>query len=81
MDAKAIAGQLRIRINNDKAHFKGQLPERFAIAWHAYLLAVVEWGVIDQGTCDQLLRLLPAVEDDPSIAIALGREDPDETTR
>lgn len=78
MDSKAITEQLRIRLNNDRAYFKGQIPERYAIAWHGYLLAVVEWGVIDQGQCDELLRLLPKVEDDPSIAIALGREDPDE---
>lgn len=81
MDTKAIAEKLRIRINNDKAHFKGQIPERNAIAWLAYLAALAEWGIIDFDTLDELRRLLPEVEDDPAVAIALGREDPDESSR
>ncbi len=81
MDAKAIAEKLRIRINNEKAHFKGHIPERNAIAWLGYLAALSEWGIIDFAMLDELRRLLPDVDDDPSIAIALGREDPDPTVR
>jgi len=73
-----VAEQLRIRIGNEKAYFKGNIPERNAIAWLGYLAACSEWGVIDFGTLDELRRMLPEVEDDPSIQIALGREDPDE---
>ncbi len=75
MDGRVIAEQLRIRINNDKAHFKGHIPERNAIAWLGYLAALSEFGIIDFATLDELRRLLPEVEDDPSVAIALGRED------
>jgi len=77
MDPRNIVEQLRIRINNEKAHFGGYIPERNAIAWLAYISALAEWGVISISMHDELRRLLPEVDDDPSIAIALGREEPD----
>jgi len=53
------------------------MPERYVIAWRAYLSALSEWGVLDMGYHDELTRLLPEVKgDDPVVAIALGREDP-----
>jgi len=68
------AQELRIRIQLDIDHFGGDLPERFAIAWRAYLAALIEWKLISIADHEALCKMLPAVEDDPSVAILLGRE-------
>lgn len=66
--------ELRQRIKKDIAHFQGQLPERFAIAWRAYLAALLEWDVVDIAAYDDLATLLPAVDDDPAAEILRGRD-------
>lgn len=66
--------ELRHRITLDIDHYQGALPERFAIAWHAYLAGLLEWGILDISAYDELVALLPAVEDDPVAVILLGRE-------
>ncbi len=66
--------ELRQRIKKDIAHFQGQLPERYAIAWGGYLAALLEWSVIDIPTYDDLSSLLPQVGDDPAAEILRGRD-------
>jgi len=69
-----IETELRNRIKADLSYFHGQLPERNAIAWRAYLAGLLEWSVIDVAVFDHLTALLPDVVDDPSVQIMLGRE-------
>jgi hypothetical protein len=58
--------ELRFRIQNDIRHFNGQLPERNAIAWRAYLCGLLEWAKIERQAFDQLLESLPSVSPDPA---------------
>jgi hypothetical protein len=74
MPSVTLEPELRARILADIAAFGGQLPERNAIAWGAYLAALIEWGIIPPDVHRRLVQLLPAAEDDPSVAILLGRE-------
>jgi hypothetical protein len=58
-----------------KKHFGGELPEGFKLAWGGYLAALVEWGLV---SADEHLRPCSLVrqtkcEDDPVVAIHLGR--------
>jgi hypothetical protein len=69
-----IHKELKMRIEADLSHFHHNLPERTVVAWHAYLAGLIEWDVIPIQTYDELIKLLPALEDDPSISILLGRE-------
>jgi hypothetical protein len=69
-----IEAELRERIQADRSHFGGTLPERYAIAWRAYLAGLMEWGVIEVSVFDRLTVFLPEVADDPSVQIMLGRE-------
>ena len=71
---KNIADEITARIKKDIDYFQGSMPERYAIAWHAYLAGLLEWGVIEVSTHKQLIGLLPTVDDDPSVAILLGRD-------
>lgn len=50
---------LRYRIQADIDFFRGELPERFAIAWVSYLAGLVEWDVIDEPMYTRLVQLLP----------------------
>jgi len=74
MSQDDIADELGFRIQGDLEHFHRALPERTAIAWRAYLAAVLEWGVLDVSHYDRLVALLPAVTDDPAVAILKGRD-------
>jgi hypothetical protein len=38
--------ELEYRIQSTIASLGGTLPERYAIAWHGYLAAMVEWKLI-----------------------------------
>jgi hypothetical protein len=67
--------ELRGRIQRDLEHFGGKLPERVAISWSGYLAALIEWGMISVADHKQLCALLPHIDDNPAVAILLGRED------
>lgn len=69
-----IALELKVRIQGEIDHFGGNLPERFAIAWRAYLAGLLEWNVIDTPEYDELITLVPSVDDDPAVAILRGRD-------
>jgi len=44
-----IAEELASGIKADVQHFKGNLPERYSIAWRGYLAGLYEWNVIEFG--------------------------------
>jgi hypothetical protein len=69
-----LPDELRHRISMDLAHFQGELPEPYSIAWRGYLAALLEWGLLDIAPYNKLLALLPAVLNDPAAEILRGRE-------
>jgi hypothetical protein len=71
--SKVISAELTHRIDADVVHFGGTLPERTAIAWRAYLAAMLEWDVIPVADYDALVARIPPVDDDPAVAILRGR--------
>ncbi len=74
MDTKLIVGEVTQRIDDELAFFSNNIPERNAIAWRGYLAALLEWSDIEIAQYDQLLTMVPEVENDPVIDIFLGRE-------
>jgi hypothetical protein len=76
MEKEQIKNEIEHRINSDKSFFKGNLPERFSVAWHGYLAAMLEWQIINFAHYDELFNLLPKIEEpDPIATIFSGRED------
>jgi hypothetical protein len=75
MSEKPYFDEIQSRIQRDVAYYNGKLPERFALVWNGYLAALIEWGLISVSEHEQLLKLLPHIDDDPAVAILLGRSD------
>jgi hypothetical protein len=73
-DSQQIASELSYRIQVDVEHFSGAMPERTALAWRGYLAAMLEWNLLSPAQHDDLVARLPAVIDDPSLAILRGRD-------
>ena len=73
--SKNLFEEIQSRIQRDIAHYGGRLPERVALAWSGYLAALIEWNLISVSENDQLIGLLPPIDNDPAIAILLGRQD------
>ncbi len=69
-----IAEELRFRLSAELNYHQGLPPERTVLAWRGYLAAMLEWQLLPQESYDQLARQLPDIEDDPVIAILLGRK-------
>jgi hypothetical protein len=69
-----VVAELSYRIQADIDHFGGTMPEMTAVAWRGYLAAMVEWKLIPVAAYDELLVRIPAVKDDPAVAILTGRE-------
>lgn len=77
-EAEEIAKELEERIQTDIKHFKGNLPERYALAWHGYIAGLYEWNVLELGWYRRLVEVLPKTnEPDPIAEIFLGRDDDD----
>jgi hypothetical protein len=70
----SVEAELEARIRADLVHFHQALPERHAIAWRAYLAALLEWQVLEVAAYDRLVTLLPEVPDDPTVQLMLGRD-------
>jgi hypothetical protein len=67
--------ELEAWIQADISAFQGRLPERYAIAWHGYLAALVEWQMIAMPLHSKLSNLLPKVSDpNPIMTIFSGRD-------
>lgn len=62
-DVAYIRANLKQRITEQLDYFAPTMPERHAIAWRAYLAALFEWAVIEFAEYDELLKLLPFVDD------------------
>lgn len=73
MERNAIQEELQHRIESDIAYFGGKLPQRNALAWHAYLAGLLEWAVIDRSMFDQLTAVLPDMKDSPVVALETQR--------
>lgn len=72
-----IEEEMESRIIADIKHFKGNLPERYALAWNGYLAGLYEWGLIER--YNYLVNLLPKInKPDPILEIFEGRDDEDE---
>lgn len=52
-------------INSDAAHLGGILPRDWAIAWSAVILAEHHWGLLSDEGYEQLLEMLPLIENNP----------------
>jgi hypothetical protein len=72
--SKNIAAEISSRIQAAIGHFGGLMPERSALAWRGYLAAMLEWNLLSVVEYDELLARLPAVNDDPAVAILRGRD-------
>jgi hypothetical protein len=73
-ESRDVVAELSYRIQSDIDHFGGVMPETTAISWRGYLAAMLEWNLIPVAAYDQFLTRIPAVKDDPAIAILMGRE-------
>lgn len=62
------------RIHADIEVYEGHLPERFAIAWKAYLTGLMEWELLDLSEYNRLLDLLPEITNDPVIDILTSKK-------
>jgi hypothetical protein len=73
-EPRDVTAELAHRIEADNKHFGGTMPEATAISWRGYLAAMLEWNLIPVAAYDELLTRIPAVKDDPALAILTGRE-------
>lgn len=53
------------QIGQDASHLGGQLTIPYAVAWYGTLLALYQCKEITDSEYEQLLAMLPVVEDDP----------------
>ncbi len=76
MTQKEIAKELESRINDDIKHFKGNLPEKYSVAWNGYVAGLYEWKVISLEDYKNLISILPSIgEPDPIAEIFEGRDE------
>ncbi|MGI9056289.1 MAG: hypothetical protein ACR2F2_10870 [Pyrinomonadaceae bacterium] len=76
MTKEEIAEEIKSRILADVHALGGNLPERFSLAWHGYLAALLEWQIIEIPQYDDLFEMLPEINDpNPVTTIFSGRED------
>jgi hypothetical protein len=73
-DIQDKKAELGYRIQADIAHFEGELPENYTIAWRAYLAGLLEWDIISPQTHRYLLGLLPDTTDNTAESILAGRD-------
>jgi hypothetical protein len=73
-ESRDVAAELAQRIQADNEHFGGTMSEVTAISWRGYLAAMLEWNLIAVAGYEDLLTRIPAVKDDPALAILTGRE-------
>jgi hypothetical protein len=77
MAERPTMAEMRTRILREIRHYRGNLPERVAIAWDGYLAALIEWDLISVKDHSELVDLLPDIENNPIIDILLGRNSED----
>ncbi|MEW5929913.1 MAG: hypothetical protein AB1941_20865 [Gemmatimonadota bacterium] len=75
MERNERAEELRGRIR-DSARFHGEpLPREMALAWHGYLAAALEWGLISVAQHEELSGMLPPPPGEFIDTLFLGREE------
>ena len=75
MENPSVFEELQLRIEADRRHFGGEMPERVALVWHGYLACAIEWGKISPGEHAKLTAILPAIHDNPVVGLLLGKRD------
>lgn len=74
MTKQEIEDELKRRIQTDTNNFRGNLLERYALAWHGYIAGLYEWDVISLGGYKMLVESLPkTTAPDPVAEIFVGR--------
>lgn len=73
MISKPTLEELSHRICREVEHFGGNLPERNALVWSGYISGLLEWGMITVEDHADLCKLLPPIENDPTVGILLGK--------
>lgn len=72
----SIFENIECRIQDALEVYEGHLPERFSIAWKAYVTGLMEWRVISLTNYKKLLSLLPVIANDPVPDIFSSKESP-----
>ena len=76
MTQEEIVKELEIRICDDIKHFKGELPEKYSVAWNGYIAGLYEWEIIPLNSYKHLVSIIPDIgEPDPIAEIFAGRND------
>lgn len=75
MAERALIDEIARRIERERGHSGGHIPERVALVWYGYLAGLIEWGMISVAEHAELSNLLPQIADNPVMAVLLGREE------
>jgi hypothetical protein len=77
METQDRAAELRGRIGDSVRVYGEPLPREMAVAWHGYLAAALEWGLLSAAQHGELSGLLPAPPGDFIAHVFLGAEEGD----
>ncbi|HEV2734419.1 MAG TPA: hypothetical protein VGV85_06240 [Longimicrobiaceae bacterium] len=69
--------ELRWRIRDSARRYGDPLPREMALAWHGYLAAALEWGLVSPAQHQALSAMLPRPPGDFVTGILLGWEQGD----
>ena len=72
---RPTTSELRSRIERHLAITDSIARDRLTIAWSGYLAGSIEWGLLSVSEHAELRKLIPPIEDDPSVHILLGTPD------
>jgi hypothetical protein len=75
MDGRERTEELRGRILDSVRSYGEPLPREMAMAWHGYLAAVLEWGLVSAAQHAELSGMLPEPPGDFVAHIFLGVEE------
>lgn len=75
MENRERTEELRWRIRDSARHCGGPLPREMAPAWHGYLAAALEWGLISPAQHQELSGMLPEPPGDFITHVFLGVEE------
>jgi hypothetical protein len=75
MDNRDRTDELRERILDSVRAYGRPLPREMALAWHGYLAAVLEWGIVSPSQHQELTGMLPEPPGSFVTRIFLGWEE------
>jgi len=73
MTDKPTLEELSSRIREEIDYFGGTLPEPNTLVWSGYISGLLEWGLISVNDHAELCKLLPPIDNDPTVGILLGK--------